>query len=188
MWWGLSEAITFDPPPSEICRRGREWLTPSDKHDRAGGCAEDVQLLVVAGSWCAVTGAMFFDEVHANPMPRIAPSLFDVGQRAPRWCLPPASAYTRLRRGVPERRGSPADDRRAFSRARSLNLAKYSASVSGRMPGLVGTHSRGVVGIRRLSRRSAQASRRLRRGQRTPINRHVPSSSWAEVLQLGREP
>ena len=49
----------------------------------------------------------------------------------------------------------------AFSRARSLNLTKYSASVSGRMPASVRTHSRGVVGSRRFSLRSSQGVRAM---------------------------
>ena len=66
-----------------------------------------------------------------------------------------------------------ADALAAFSCARSLNLAKYSASVSGRMPRGVGTHSRGVVGICRISRRSSHAERRRRSGQKTPTNRVI---------------
>ena len=66
-----------------------------------------------------------------------------------------------------------ADALAAFSCARSLNLAKYSASVSGRMPRGVGTHSRGVVGICRISRRSSHAEKRRRSGQKTPTNRVI---------------
>jgi hypothetical protein len=50
-----------------------------------------------------------------------------------------------------------------LSRARTLSLARNSASVSGRIPGLVGTHSRGVVGICRISRRRTHASVQCRR-------------------------
>jgi hypothetical protein len=48
-----------------------------------------------------------------------------------------ATVQTRLQRVAVESRGLTAADLAAFSRARSLNLTKYSASVSGRMPDLI---------------------------------------------------
>jgi hypothetical protein len=75
----------------------------------------------------------------------------------------------------------------AFSCARSLNLAKYSVSVSGRMPRGVGTHSRGVVGICCISRRSSHAEKRRRSGQKTLTQRIITLPAhcrWA-IYRLG---
>ena len=76
-----------------------------------------------------------------------------------------------------------------LSCARSLNLPKYSTSLSGRMPRGAGTHSRGVVGICRLSRRNAHPEKRLRRGQKSPAMVVSDSSgrtmAYNEELRLG---
>ena len=76
-----------------------------------------------------------------------------------------------------------ADALAAFSCARSLNLAKYSASVSGRMPRGVGTHSRGVVGICRISRRRTHASVMWHRGQNILINPVLSEPGCRCILQ-----
>jgi hypothetical protein len=99
----------------------------------------------------------------------------DVHEAAPEHKFPRPLLVQRV---AVERRRLTAADLLAFSCARSLNLAKYSASVSGRIPGLVGTHSRGVVGIRRISLRSSQGAMRPRRSRRTTIKRRILSNRY----------
>ena len=50
-------------------------------HHPAGGCAEDIQLLVVACSWSTVAGLMFFVAGHASPMARFALEHIDLNAR-----------------------------------------------------------------------------------------------------------